>query len=156
MVYSAPVGELAARVRPLVERMFNLEGITRRAVGPAWRQFTPEQRQETIRLFSELVLRTYSERFEPGVRPSIEFGDAVPLERGRLEVPSTVLYRGNTYQVLYRIDQDSGQFRIYDLIVEGVSLVGNYRAQFDSILNRGTPTDLIASLRAKLDATPSR
>ena len=60
---------LAEKVRPILQRYISFETMARRAVGPGWRQFTPDQQRKATQLFTTLVIRTYSSKFTPGERP---------------------------------------------------------------------------------------
>lgn len=141
------------RVRPLLLEYFNVERITRGAVGFPWRQFSPEERDQVVKLFSEVVMRTYAARFDPGERPAIRYGAAIELPRGRREVATTITYGGQQYAVSYRLESYEDAWRIYDVIAEGVSLVANYRAQFDSIIKKDGVSGLIAALEDNLEKT---
>lgn len=138
------------RVRPLLLEHFDVETITRGAVGFPWRQFSAEDRERVTKLFSEVVMRTYASRFEPVERPVIKYGSAAELPRGRQEVATTITYAGQQYAVSYRLQSQGDTWRIYDVIAEGVSLVANYRAQFDSIIRKGGVSALIAALEENL------
>jgi phospholipid transport system substrate-binding protein len=141
---------LSERVRPVLEKYFNFESITRRAVGPGWRQFKPEQQQRATTLFTELVIRTYADRFEVGERPGITYAAPVELAPGRRELPTTIDYAGKKYAVAYRMELVGGNWRIYDVIIEGVSMIANYRAQFDALSQHGGPDAVIHSLEQNL------
>jgi phospholipid transport system substrate-binding protein len=148
---------LVERVRPVLAKYFNFESITRRAVGPGWRQFTPEHKERTTRLFTELVLRTYANRFEAGDRPGITYGKPVMLDPARpalRELPTTIDYAGKKYAVSYRMEQMNGSWLIYDVNIEGVSMVANWRAQLDPIFQRGGATAVMESLDKNLSREP--
>lgn len=148
---------LSERARPVLQKYFNFESITRRAIGPGWRQFTPEQRTRTTSLFSELVIRTYANRFEPGDRPSITYGKPVILDPSRptlRELPTTIDYEGKKYAVAYRVEQMGGKWLVYDVNIEGVSMIANWRSQLDPIFQRGGPTAVIESLEKNLSQEP--
>jgi phospholipid transport system substrate-binding protein len=138
------------RLRPILERYFDFEGITRRALGPGGRKFTPEQFQRATELFSELVLRTYADRFEPKERPVITHGAKVQLSPTRVELPTMITYAGQNYAVAYRMENKGEAWRIYDVIIEGVSMISNYRAQFDELLQKGGPPQVLRSLEENL------
>jgi len=146
---------LAVRVRPLLEKHFDFEAITRRAVGPGWRQFTPAQRQRTTSLFTDLVIRTYADRFEPGTRPGITYAAPVELSATRRELPTTIDYAGKKFAVSYRMELVSSDWRIYDVIIEGVSMVANYRAQFDALFQKGGADAIIHALEENLAKAPA-
>lgn len=150
-----PAGQpLSERVRPVLERYFDLDSITRRAVGPGWRSLTPEERARTTELFAALVLRTYADSFQPGKRPEIQFGTAAKLANTRSELPTTIVYQGQKYSVAYRMEVTAAGWRIYDVIIEGVSMIANYRAQFEPILQKGKAKALIAALEENLKNVP--
>ena len=152
MAYDGKTAEqpLAVRVRPVLEKYFNFESITRRAVGPGWRQFTPAQQQRTIALFTDLVIRTYADRFEVGDQPGITYAAPVELAATRRELPTTIDYAGKKYAVSYRMELVAGKWRIYDVIIEGVSMIANYRDQFDSLFQQGGADAIIRALDEKL------
>ncbi len=143
---------LAEGLRPVLGKYLSFEAMTRRAVGPGWRQFSPAQQKKATGLFTTLVIRTYSDKFTPGQDPVVEFGKAVTPAAGRVEVPTTVLYQGSRYSVVYRLEQTGG-WRITDIVIEGVSLIANYRTQFDSQFKQGG-ADAVLSALTKSVATP--
>ncbi len=148
---------LSERVRPALEKYFGFESVTRRAVGPGWRQFTPEQRKRTTELFSDLVIRTYSNRFEPGDRPGISYSKAIipdPARPNLRELPTTIDYAGKQYAVSYRVEHVKGTWLIYDVIIEGVSMISNWRSQLDPIYQRGGAAAVIAALEKNLSLEP--
>jgi len=122
---------LIKAVKPVLGKILNFEIMTRRSIGPGWRQFNPEQQEEAVRLFTTLMLRTYTAKFTPGELPAVEYKSSVSLSNGRVEIPTTSVYKGSRYDVIYRMDEQNGSWGITDVVIEGVSLVANYRTQFD-------------------------
>jgi phospholipid transport system substrate-binding protein len=143
---------LSVRIRPVLEKYFDLAGITRRAVGPRWRQMTDEERKSVMELFSSVVLRTYVDSFKPGERPKITFGTPVQLAQTRWELPTTITFQGSDYSVAYRMGKTKAGWQVYDIVIEGVSMVSNYRGQFDAVMQRGGVDSLIESLNENLRA----
>ncbi len=141
-------------VRPVLEKNFSFDLITRRAVGPGWRQFTPEQQAKTIALFAELVIRTYADRFEAGAQPGITYAAPVELSPSKRELPTTIDYAGKKYSVTYRMELVADQWRVADVIIEGVSMIKNYRDQFDPMFQRGGAAEIIRLLQEKLAQVP--
>ena len=148
----APAEEpLSVRVRPVLEKYFDFAGITRRAIGPGWRQLSPAQQKQATELFGEVVLRTYADRFQPKEKPTISYGTVTVLSPKRKELAQTVGYLGQNYSVAYRMELNaSGMWLVYDVIIEGVSMVSNYRAQFESLLQKGGPEALLKALQDNL------
>jgi phospholipid transport system substrate-binding protein len=138
---------LIAGVKPVLENILSFDAMTRRAIGPGWRQFTPEQQKEAIRLFTTLILRTYTAKFTPGELPGVEYKTASSPAPNRVEIPTTSLYKGSRYDVIYRLEEtDGAPWRITDVVIEGVSMVANYRTQFDSQFKQGGADAVIAAL----------
>ncbi len=137
-------------VRPVLEKNFSFDLITRRAVGPGWRQFTPAQQAKTTALFTELVIHTYADRFEVGAQPGITYAAPVELSRNKRELPTTIDYAGKKYSVAYRMELVADQWRVCDVIIEGVSMISNYRAQFDPMFQRGGAAEIMRSLEEKI------
>ena len=143
---------LAASVRPVLMNVISFELMTRRAVGPGWREFTEAQKKEATDLFATLIIRTYSSKFTPGEFPEITYKPAIVPAPGRVEIPTRILYRGSQYEVIYR-QEDSVAWRITDVVIEGVSLIATYRTQFDSQFKQGGAPAVISALKNSV-ATP--
>jgi phospholipid transport system substrate-binding protein len=141
--------QLARDVRPLLENALSFEKMTQRAIGPGWREFSPAQRDEAVRLFTTLIIRNYCDKYTLGENPKVQYRVPREVQPGRVEIPTRVLYRGSRYDVLYRME-DPGIWKITDIVVEGVSFVANYRAQFDAQFKRGGTTAVLAALRASV------
>ena len=146
VVVSAPSrSALVERLRPVLEKHIGFAVMTRRAVGPGWRQFTPAQQQKAVQLFTTLIIRSYSNKFTVGERPVVTYQPAVAPAAGRVDVPSTIVYQGSRYSVTYRMEQNEG-WQVTDVVIEGVSLVANYRSQLDSEFKKGGAETVISSL----------
>ncbi len=136
---------LADKLRPVLQRHVSFETMTRRAIGPGWRQFTSDQQRKATQLFTTLVIRTYSNKFTPGERPVITYKTAVAHAAGRVDVPTTLVYKGSHYSVTYRMEQEGG-WRIADVVIEGVSMIANYRSQLDAQFKKAGAPAVISSL----------
>lgn len=149
-----PQANLITLLGPLVGKHFAFATTTRLAVGPAWRDFSPTQRERAIGLFSQLVIRSYAENYNGDARPEVAYGQPLELRGGRIEIPTTLKTLGKTYAVTYRMELDSStspaRWRIYDIVAEGVSLISNYRSQFDPIIGKEGPEGLIRTIEGKL------
>ena len=145
---------LAARVRPMVEKSFALDLVTRQAMGPGWRQFSAAEQKRITDLFSELLIRTYSARVVGTERPKISYGAPVELAPDRREIPTRVITSSSNdpIAVVYRLIRLPAGWRVYDVLIEGVSFVANYRAQFDEIIQKGGAPAVIRTIEAKLAA----
>ncbi len=136
---------LAKSVRPVLQRYVSFGTMARRAVGPGWRQLNGDQQRKATELFTTLVIRTYSNKFTPGERPNINYQTAQTPAAGRVDVPSSLVYKGSRYSVTYRLEQENG-WQIVDVVIEGVSMVANYRSQLDAAFKKGGAASVISSL----------
>jgi phospholipid transport system substrate-binding protein len=142
-------------VRPLLDKYCDPRLMTRRAIGPGWREFTAAQQQRAVALFTDLTLGVYADRFKSGLHLTIVYRATVELAPDRQEVPMTVTAdEGQPVEVAFRFEKAASGWRIYDIVVEGVSLVGNYRSQFDPIFKKSGADGVLRSLEAKGANTP--
>jgi phospholipid transport system substrate-binding protein len=143
---------LAERVRPALEKCFAFDLVTRQAMGPGWRQFSANDQKRVTDLFSELVTRTYAARVVGTQRPKITFELPTSLAPDRCEIPTRVSTSTSNepFAVTYRLVKLPVGWRIYDVLIEGVSFVANYRAQFDELIQKGGAPTVIRTLEAKL------
>jgi phospholipid transport system substrate-binding protein len=155
IAYSGQGAEnLAARVRPSLERSFAFDLVTRQAMGPGWRQFSPADQKRVTDLFAQLLVRTYSARVVGTQRPKIAYGTPIELASDRREIPTRVTPAsgGEPFAIVYRLIKLPPGWRIYDVLIEGVSFVANYRAQFEEIIQKGGAAAVIRTLETKLAA----
>ncbi len=140
------------QVREIIDKRFEFDVIARRSLGRGWNSLSEEQRSTFSRLFADLLMYSYTDRLAGLSRPDIEWGRTRELGANRLEVDSTIVYQGERYEVIYRLVDMRGDWQVYDLVIEGVSLVGNYRSQFTSVLDRRGPDELLRVLSERVDA----
>ena len=136
---------LVERVGPVLEKNISFSAMTRRAIGPGWREFNGEQQKKAISLFTKLVIRSYCNKFTLGEHPQIQYKSAVSPAAGRVDVTTTTIYQGNRYGVIYRMEQEDG-WRATDIVIEGVSMVANYRTQLDPVFKKGGAAAVLTSL----------
>jgi len=136
---------LVQRIGPVLEKHISFAAMTRRAIGPGWRQFNDAQQKKAIALFSKLVIRSYSNKFTIGEHPEIRYQSAATPAAGRVDVTTTTLYQGHRYNVIYRMEQEES-WRTTDVVIEGVSMVANYRSQLDPVFKKGGADAVISSL----------
>ncbi len=136
---------LATALRPVLQKHLSFEAMTRRAVGPGWRQFSDDQKKQATQSFTTLIIRTYSSKFTPGEHPEVQYKATMTPAAGRVEIPTSLLYQGSRYNVTYRLEQAEG-WKITDVLIEGVSLVANYRSQFDAEFKKGGANAVVGAL----------
>jgi phospholipid transport system substrate-binding protein len=148
--------ERRRRFRDLMHKAFNVPGIGRFVLGRYWNQATEDERQEYMRLFEELVVRTYADRFSEYSGEKFTIGKVQrDAERQNYATVFTTIYRpnGQMVRVDWRVRQEQDQsWRVVDMVVEGVSMSVTQRSEFASVIESkgGTVKGLIETLRQKV------
>jgi phospholipid transport system substrate-binding protein len=142
-------GDQRAELRKIAEEIFDFEETSRRALGPHWNARTPEERREFVRLFTDLLERTYVGRIESGRGGKVLYtGESVDGNEATVRTRLVTLQR-TEIPVDYRMLMKDGRWRVYDVSIEGVSMINNYRSQFNSVIQSDSYPALVERLRAK-------
>ncbi len=142
--------ERQARVRAAVEDLFDWPDMGQRVLGLHWRALTEPEREEFIDLFRALLARTYLPKIALYQGERVRFV-VESVEADLATVQSAVVTPGGKEAaVSYRLRRRNGQWRIYDVSVEGISLISNYRTQFNAIIQRASYQELVRRIRGKL------
>lgn len=141
--------EILEAIRNEFIDFFDFESMSRLALGRHWRDISPDQRRQFTGLYRELLETTYLNQVLEYRDERVRFLDERELADNRAEVLTQVVRQNQLIPVNYRLIQQDGQWRIYDLIIESVSLSRNYRSQFASFLERNSFEDLMDELRRR-------
>jgi phospholipid transport system substrate-binding protein len=141
--------ERRAAIRRIAHDIFDFREIAQRSLGRHWQARTPEERAEFVRLFSDLLERSYLGKIEfyNGERIAL-IGDAVDGDLATVRT-RIVTKQGTEIPVDYRLLRRDDRWRAYDVLIEGVSLVANYRSQFDAVIRRTSFQQLVKQVREK-------
>lgn len=139
-------------LRQIADERFDWEEMARRALARHWAERTEDEKREFISLFSQLLDRTYMDRVDnySGERVIYE-GDKVEGDYGIVRV-KIVTSNDNEIPAEYRVRKKGNAWLIYDISIQGVSLINNYRSQFNSIIIKSSYQDLVKRLKAKLNS----
>ena len=139
----------SAEIRKVADEIFDFEEISRRALGPHWNARTPQERREFVTLFSDLLERSYMSRIESGRGGQVLYtGEAVTGDDATVRTRIITPQRTEV-PVDYRMHRKNGRWEIYDVSVEGISLVNNYRSQFNTVIQSSSYGALVERLRSK-------
>jgi len=138
-------------LRALAREIFDFDELSRSALARNRTKFSPEELSEFSDLFPQLLEKTYMERIQTYTDEEVVYHDAIMLSDRKAEVATDIVTASKAVPITYRVLFRDGQWRIYDVLVEGVSLVKNYRSQFDQILRKEAPEALLQRLREKLE-----
>jgi phospholipid transport system substrate-binding protein len=141
--------ERRAVVRKVADEIFDFRQTAQRALGPHWRTRTPAEQDEFARLFADLLEHSYLSKIEQYGGEKVAYsGESVDgasaTVRTKIRTP-----KGAEIPVDYRMLREQGHWRVYDVVIEGVSLVGNYRTQFNKVIQTSSYEDLVQKLRSR-------
>ena len=143
--------EQIAQISEDISAIFDFKELSRRTLGREWKKMKPEQQKEFVQLFKQLLQGVYADRLLAYSDQKIIFGKETMLKKGRAEVQSFLQTSdGKKIPLFYRLTDKSGSWKVYDVIIEGVSMVKNYRTQFRQILSKGSTDKLLKILRDKV------
>lgn len=132
-----------------IGRIFDYAEMAQRSLATHWKDRSPAERKEFVSLFETLLENSYAGKIESYHNEKIVYlGESV--EGDRAEVRSKVIApKGDEYSLDYRLLNKEGRWMVYDVVIEGVSLVSNYRGQFNRIVNNQGYPELLKKLRTK-------
>ena len=137
------------QIRAVVDGYFDFEGIASLAVGPLWKSVPPEKQQEFSLEFSKLLFNTYIGDIEKYVKQKLTYNHRT-VDQGYVVVEALVRHQGGPVSLAYYLHLKDGNWKVYDIAVDGISLVANYRSQFHSILANSSFDHLSMMLRQKI------
>ncbi|HEY6086002.1 MAG TPA: ABC transporter substrate-binding protein [Nitrospira sp.] len=140
--------------RQLLEKVvgdrFDYTEMSRRALGAPWNGLSDKEKHEFVALFQTLLVNSYADKVESYSGEGVQYLNE-RIEKDYAEVRTKVLNGKTDIPLDYRLLNKSAGWRVYDVVVDGVSLVNNYRGQFTKILRNGNFAELMDQLRKKSD-----
>src|SRR6266566_6392800 len=122
-----------------------------RSLGANWRRLNPQQRKEFVSTFTALLEKTYANQIDLyNGQQVIYTGETVDGDYA--QVNSRIIDKnGQTYSVVYKLHRVDGKWRIYDVVAENISLVNNYRAQFNRVIARSSFEELLKIIKQQVN-----
>jgi phospholipid transport system substrate-binding protein len=142
--------ERQEELKKLIYQRFDFTEMARRALGPEWRRHTAEEQKEFVKLFTDLLERAYLKQIE-------SYNDQKVLylnereDSSYAQVDTKIIdNKGQEFAVNYRLHNVNGDWKVYDVVVEEISLVNNYRAQFSRVLASSSYQELVHRMKDKM------
>ena len=134
------------QVTAMVEPLFDFNLMAKLALGRKyWPDLSDKNRKKFIDLFVARLKATYVDKLSNYTNEKVIYGS--PVRNGiKIKVPTKVISKDKTYTMLYKLYKSSNGYKIYDIEIEGVSLISTYRSQLRDILSKGTIDDLLLKL----------
>lgn len=143
--------ERRAQLRKTVLERFDFSEMSKRSMGRHWSERTPDERTEFVGLFTDLLERAYVDRVEGYTGEQILYLEET-TDGNYSEVRTKIVTKRNQeIPIAYRLQRADSKWSVYDIVVEGVSLVNNYRTQFSKIIRTSSYQDLVKKMQAKVE-----
>lgn len=143
--------ELDKKLREIIEPAFDFQEMSRRSLGANWNNATPDERKEFTDLFSTLLARNYLKQIRENAKDS-EFKIVSSSEEGRRSLVQTIVKTPKEeIKIDYRLYSKDKEWKVYDVIIENIGLVSNYRSEFAGIIRRSKVSGLIEQLKTKVN-----
>jgi phospholipid transport system substrate-binding protein len=148
--------EQREKIWQIVREAFDFTEVAKRALAKNWLDFTPAERKAFTELFAELLGNTYLDKIQGGFNnETVEYSGKEIIDDTKTMVKTKILREQIQIPVDYMMMSKEGSWKVYDVNVEGISLVKNYRTQFAQILEKQKPAQLIERVRSKVEAQKS-
>jgi phospholipid transport system substrate-binding protein len=137
------------RLKQIVHPLFDFSEMSKRALGSNWRRLTPQQQKEFVPTFTALLEKTYAGYIDLYHGQQVVYNGET-IDGNYAEVDSQILDKnGKSYSVVYRLHKVDGKWKIYDVVAENISLVNNYRSQFNSVIAKSSVEELLKMVKEK-------
>ena len=138
------------KLEAIYEQMFDEVELSMRTMGGNWNKLNPAQQKEFTQLYRQILEKAYIDKILSYTDEKIVFSKESMLSNNQAEVQTNVITSSKEIPIFYRVILKNGTWKVYDVVIENVSLVQNYRSQFNSILAKNTPDQLLEILRKKV------
>lgn len=143
--------ERREQLKQVLFSRFNFAEMAKRSLGPNWSRRTPQEQEEFVRLFTEVLERAYAEIIETYLDEKIVYLNE-KVDAGYADVNSKIVTaRGEEYSINYRAQLVGNEWKVYDVVAENISLVNNYRSQFNRVIAKSSYEELVRRLKDKND-----
>jgi phospholipid transport system substrate-binding protein len=140
------------KLRVIYKDMFDEIEFSKRTLTRNWNKFSPAERVEFVNLFEQVLEKSYIDKILDYSNEKVDFYKESMLSENQAEIQTKVVTASKEIPIYYRMILKDGKWKVYDVVVENVSLVQNYRTQFNDILAKDPPEKLLEILRKKVKA----
>lgn len=138
------------KLRLIFDSTFDYIELSRSTLSRNWDKFQPDQQQEFVKLYKALLQKVYLDIILSYKDQEVVFGRERELGPNKFEVESKIVSGSTDTPVHFRMTLKNGEWWIYDVVIENISIVANYRSQFSRILTKESPEAMLEALRKKV------
>ena len=148
---AAKLKERRDQLKQILFARFDFTEMAKRALGSNWRRRTPQEQDEFVRLFTDILERAYADIIESYTDETIIYLNE-KIDGTFADIGSKILTsRGEEYSIHYKAHLVSNEWKVYDVVAENISLVNNYRSQFNRVIANSSYEELLRRLRDKAE-----
>lgn len=141
--------ERQSRLRQTIAPRFDFNEMAKRSLGAHWRRISPEKQQEFVKLFSDLLERSYVDKIDSYNGEKVLY-TREKQDKDHAEVDTKVITKqGEEFSVNYKLRSIGGEWKAYDVVIENISLVNNYRSQFNRVLTKSPFEELLRRMKER-------
>jgi len=145
--------ERREQLKQILFARFDFTEMARRSLGSNWRRRSPQEQEEFVELFTDLLERAYADIIESYTDEKIIYLNE-RIEGGFADVWSKIqTNRGEEYSIAYKAHLVSNEWKVYDVVAENISLVNNFRSQFNRVISGSSYEELLRRLRDRAEFT---
>lgn len=138
-------------IKKILNKRFNFIEMSKRALGKEWKSLTKDQKKEFTSLFQNLLEDTYIEKMEQYTDEKIRFEKEKNLKKNKISIETILVTKESDIPIIYKLISRNNEWKVYDVNIEGVGLINNYRTQFKKILFEESFDALMQKLRKKIN-----
>ena len=142
------------QLRQVISARFDFQAMAQSSLGPHWQRRAAEEQRDFVELFTDLVERTYADQIAAYDGEKIAYGRETQ-DKDFAEVDTRIITKkGQDFSVNYKLRSSDREWKVYDVVIENISLVNNYRSQFDRVLAKSSFDELLRRMREKQFTAP--
>jgi phospholipid transport system substrate-binding protein len=141
--------DLQARLVEVIYPRFDFTEMAKRSLGPHWGRRTAEEQREFVKIFAALLGRTYTDRIESYTSQTVLYTREIE-DKEYAEVDTKIITdKREEVSINYKLHSVDNEWKVYDLVIEDISVVNNYRSQFDRVIARSSFEELVRVMKEK-------
>jgi phospholipid transport system substrate-binding protein len=151
---TAKAQERRQKVKEIIYSRFDFDEMAKRSLGPQWQKRSPEEQKEFVQLFTGLLEHVYLDNIESYSGEKVRFLNE-RQDKDFAQVDTKIINnKGEEFSLDYRLQNVNGDWKVIDVVIENISLVNNYRAQFNRVLAKSSYAELLEIMKQKKLSAP--
>ena len=139
------------KLKEVLYQRFDFTEMAKRSLGSEWRRRSPEEQKEFVKLFTDLLERAYLDKIESYNGENFQYLKEREDDNNYAQVDTKLVDKqGQEFAINYRLYNTKGDWKVYDVVIENVSIVNNYRSQFTRVLATASYEELVNRMKGKL------